>query len=62
MVGARALLQDGDVDELKDTYALRIIADYEDRQIWSYEAQARFNAASSFVAKIEGIMSNATHT
>ena len=62
MVSIRALLQDGEVDELKDTYALRIVADYEDREIGSHEAQARFSAASRFVVKIEGIISNATHT
>ena len=62
MVNIRALLQDGDVHELKDTYALRIVADYEDREIGSHEAQARFSAASNFVVKIKGIISNATHT
>src|SRR5262249_38491390 len=62
MVYRRALLQEDDIDELKETYVLRIVADYEDRDIGSHEAQARCSAASSFVAKIEGIISHATHT
>ena len=47
MVSIRALLQDGDVDELKDTYALRIVADYEDREIGSHEAQAIFRVSKN---------------
>lgn len=61
IVGTEALLYAGDVDELKDAYALRIVADYDDRQVLSHEAHARGRAAYRFVAKIEGIISNATH-
>ena len=61
MVEARGLLHDGDVAELKDAYALRIIADYDDREVSAQEAQTSLRAAYRFMMKIERIISNATH-
>ena len=61
MVEARGLLHDGDVEELKDAYALRVIADYDDREVSEQEAQTSLRSAYRFVMKIERIISNATH-
>ena len=61
MVRERGLVHDGDVRELRTVYALCIIADYRDRHISSQEAQTSLDAASRFVAKIEGVIRGATH-
>jgi uncharacterized protein (UPF0332 family) len=61
MVRERGLVHDGDVRELRSVYALRILADYRDRHISSQEAQTSLDAASRFVAKIEGVIRGAAH-
>jgi uncharacterized protein (UPF0332 family) len=61
IVGERGLVHDGDVRERRSVYALRIIADYRDRQISLQEAQTSLDAASRFVAKIEGVIHGTAH-
>ena len=61
MVRERGPVHDGDVREFRSVYALRIIADYRNRHISSQEAQTSLDAASRFVAKIEGVIHGATH-
>ena len=58
---AIALLEHGDVQELRDAYTLRFIADYRDRQLSSQETQTALEAAQRFVTKIEGVISRGTH-
>jgi uncharacterized protein (UPF0332 family) len=61
MVRERGRVYDGDVRELRSVYALRIIADYRDRHISPQEARTSLDAASRFIAKIEGLIHGAAH-
>lgn len=61
MVHASALLESGDVQELEDVYALRLIADYRDRRLSSQETQSVMEKANRFVTRIEGVISRGTH-
>lgn len=60
MVNTRALLEHGDVQELRDAYTLRLIADYRDQQLSSQETRTALEAAHRFVTKIEGVISRGT--
>jgi hypothetical protein len=62
MVNGSGLLHDGDVDELKGVYTLRITADYDDRQITAQEAQSCLANAWHFITHIERLVSHETHT
>ena len=61
MVSGRGLLQDEDVRELRGVYALRVIADYQDRRISSREAQTSLDTAYHFIAKIEEVIRGTAH-
>ena len=60
MVEGRAILPRREVEQLELAYALRIQADYENQPVSPQDVQEILDTASSFIAKIRGVIDHET--